>query len=246
MNLTCCIIDDEPHAIRAIEHCIRQTEGLELLFSESDPVMGLKKLGKMKIWPDIIFCDIDMPDYNGMDLGDLIREKSHLVYITAHARYAVEAFEKEAVDYLLKPIAPERFQACVEKCRKRNTGQPEAPKKERIPNSIFIHVSNIKGNYAKILLADLVFVRSRGNNLYFHRCNGEEIEAYMTFRDLEKMLDPESFKRANRSYIVNIDFVEGIYFGKVHLSVGVQIDLTSGYRKGFLDSMGNRVIRHPR
>ena len=246
MNMTCCIIDDEPHAIRSVEHCINLTDGVELLFSESDPVKGLKRLGELKVWPDIVFCDIDMPDFNGMELGNLINEKSHLVYITAHTRYAVEAFEKNAVDYLLKPISPERFQTCIEKCRKRQTGALVQPKDNRTMNSIFIHISNLKGNYIKIPLDDLVYVKSRSNNLFFHLNSEAEIEAYMTFRELERMLDSRDFIRVHRSYIINVDFMEGIQSGKIILSTGDKIDLSLGYRKELLKTLGDRVAKSSR
>jgi DNA-binding LytR/AlgR family response regulator len=247
MKMTCCIIDDEPHAIRSVEHCISKTEGLELLFSESNPVTGLKRLGELKVWPDIVFCDIDMPDFNGMELGNHINEKSYLVYITAHAQYAVEAFEKEAIDYLLKPISIERFQTCVQKCRKRLTGQALSNRQEeRSVDAIFIHVSSIKGNYVKIPLDDLVYIRSKGNNLSFHRYSEEEEEAYMTFRELEKMLDAREFIRVHRSYIINFGFLDAIRSGKVVLTTGDKIDLTLNYRKELMKALGNRVVRSSR
>jgi len=244
--MTCCIIDDEPHAIRSVERCIAAAGGLQLVFTEDDPVKGLRRLAELSAWPDIVFCDIDMPEFTGLELGRLVNRKSQLVYITAHARYAIEAFERNAVDYLLKPISQERFNACIERCTERREGSFTRVEEERAQRSVFLHTSTVKGNYVSILLNELVYIRSRGNNLLFHTLADTEEEVYMTFKDAERMLDPKCFQRVHRSYIVNVDLIESIRFGKVILRTGHSIDLTSGYRKDFFRSLGNRVLKSSR
>lgn len=244
--MTCCIIDDEPHAIRSVERCIKTAGGLDLLFAEDDPIKGLRKLADLSRWPDIVFCDIDMPEFTGLELGKLVNKKSQLVYITAHARYAIEAFESNAVDYLLKPISQEKFQACIQRCIERHDGRVQRPEDDHATGSVFIHTSTIKGNYVSIPLSELVYIRSKGNNLLFHTLAETEEEVYMTFKDVEKMLDPKNFKRVHKSYIVNIDYIEAIRLGKIILKTGYSIDLTSSYRKEFFRSLGNRVIKSSR
>lgn len=93
--LTCCIIDDEPHAISVLIDFISVTDGLELIFSDSDPFSALRILAGLKKLPDIVFCDIDMPDFTGLELANLVNRNCQLVYTTAHSQYAIQAFEKK-------------------------------------------------------------------------------------------------------------------------------------------------------
>ncbi len=244
--MTCCIIDDEPHAIKSVERCIAKAGGLELVFTEGDPIEGLRKLSDLPVWPDIVFCDIDMPTFTGLELGKLVNKTSQLVYITAHSKYAIEAFERNAVDYLLKPIAQEKFEACVRRCIERSEGRTVTPEEEKATGSVFIHTNAVKGNYGTIQLNELVYIKSKGNLLLFRTVSGAEEEVYMSFRDAGRMLDPKTFKRVHKSYMVNIDFIDRIHYGKVILKTGEAIDLTSSYRKDFFKSLGNRVLRSSR
>lgn len=244
--MTCCIIDDEPHALRSVERCININGGLDLIFSEDDPVKGLRKLADLPAWPDIVFCDIDMPEFTGLELGKLVNKKSQLVYITAHSKYAIEAFERNAVDYLLKPIAQDKFNACIQRCKERNEGRYEPQEEAPADRSVFIHTNMMKGNYVAIPLADLVYIKSKRNSLFFNTVNGAEEEVYMAFKDAERMLDAKVFKRVHKSFIVNTDYIETISFGKVVLKTGFSIDLTAGYRKDFFKSLGKRLFKSSR
>ena len=152
------------------------------------------------------------------------------------------------MDYLLKPISLEKFQECISRCRERTEGRTTiVVKEDKSYNSIFIHVNTIRGNYVNIPFNELIFIKSKGNNLLFHRLGNEEEEVYMSFKDLERMLEDKRFKRVHKSYIVNVDFIQAIEYGEIILKSDQQrISLTSGYRKDFFKSLGNQLLKSSR
>jgi DNA-binding LytR/AlgR family response regulator len=116
---TCIIVDDEPPAIRVIEKFISQLKDLELIASSSNALEGLELIQQNQ--PDIVFLDIQMPDLTGIQLSKLIDPNVNIIFTTAYPQFAVEGFELNAVDYLLKPIAFPRFIEAVEKVKKQKT-----------------------------------------------------------------------------------------------------------------------------
>ena len=112
----CIIIDDEPLAIKVIEKYLSQMQGFEILQTFENPV---KAFGAIKILkPDIIFSDINMPMLNGLDLVKSLDIQPAIIFTTAHREYAVEGFEVEAVDYLVKPVSFKRFLQATRKAQK--------------------------------------------------------------------------------------------------------------------------------
>ena len=102
MSITCYIIDDEPPAIRILEHYIGQVPQLELLGSATDPLEGMQAIQKKK--PQLLFLDINMPKLSGISLLKSLPESPMVIFTTAYPEYALEGFELEAIDYLLKPF----------------------------------------------------------------------------------------------------------------------------------------------
>ena len=107
MNLSCYVIDDEFHALELLIAFIAKTPGLELAGASTKPLAALPEIQNHP--PDITFLDVDMPDLSGLDLAGLINRQTTVVFTTSYREFAPEAFEKEASDYLLKPIDDERL-----------------------------------------------------------------------------------------------------------------------------------------
>lgn len=105
--INCIVIDDEQHAIDLLTHHIGKTPFLNLLYTTTDPVEGLQLLNQHKV--DLIFLDVQMPSMTGIDFIKAINGKSKVILTTAYSEYAMEGFENEVVDYLLKPISFARF-----------------------------------------------------------------------------------------------------------------------------------------
>src|SRR5258705_11146806 len=113
MPLKCIAIDDEPPALNLLREYISKTSSLELVQTFEDAITGGEFLRRHPV--DLLFIDIDMPDISGLDLVRSLQEKPMIIFTTAHRKYAIEGFELDAIDYLLKPISYERFSKAVNK-----------------------------------------------------------------------------------------------------------------------------------
>ena len=141
MNLTCYIVDDESHSIEILKSFIEKTPGLELAGSSTDPLFALNEV-MVAGPPDITFLDVDMPELSGLELAGLINEYTKVVFTTSFPEYAIDAFEIDAEDYLLKPIAYERFLKSIKKVKKNML--EKSPGNDQ-PDDFFLIKSEIKG-----------------------------------------------------------------------------------------------------
>src|SRR5690349_14646007 len=127
--LRCYVIDDESHAIKSLVAYIQRTPILQLMGTSENPLDALSTFQQTNDYPDVTFLDIEMPQISGIELSNLLKNKTAVVFTTAHPDFAIEAFELDISDYLLKPISFERFLKCVTKINTRisekNTTQPK-------------------------------------------------------------------------------------------------------------------------
>jgi two-component system, LytTR family, response regulator len=190
--ITAIAIDDEPKAIEVIQHHISKINGLTLLEQFYNAKEALTYLKQNPV--DLIFLDINMPHLSGLEMMDGLQRKPHVIFTTAYADYAVDSYNYNAVDYLLKPFDFERFQIAIDKVEKR---LDEFRQQNQF---IFIKDSfkNIKIEYEEIL-----FVKGSGNYLDIFT-NNKSYSPRMTFSELVEKLPTAQFIRIHQSYIVNI------------------------------------------
>src|ERR1700712_3590411 len=115
-NLTCYIVDDEEHGITVLKRLIESTPGLELIGTDTNPLEALQNIAASG-WPDVLFLDIEMPEISGLQVADLSHPSTKVIFSTAHAQFAVDAFERKAFDYLMKPVTQERFLRSITQLR---------------------------------------------------------------------------------------------------------------------------------
>jgi len=187
--LRCLIIDDEELARTLLKTYADKVDYLEVVGTYENPVEALNIVKSEAI--DLVFLDIQMPDLKGTTLAGLLPENCKVIFTTAYAEYAIEGFDLNAVDYLLKPITFERFLQAVNKL--------ESSKKEGEIKTI-----TVKSGYDlhKIFLNDIYFIESDGEYVHFHT-KSKKVMSYQSLKSLEKILDPSLFMRVHRSYIVN-------------------------------------------
>lgn len=196
--ITAIAIDDEPKAIEVIQHHISKIDGIALLkyfYTAKEALSFLKQ------YPvDLIFLDINLPYLSGIEMLDELQRKPHVIFTTAYADYAVDSYNYNAVDYLLKPFDFERFQIAIDKVKKR------CEEFSQHKNFIFIKdgLKNIKIEFENIL-----FVKGSGNYLDIFT-NKKIYSPRMTFSELEEKLPPAQFIRIHHSYIVNIAHIQKI------------------------------------
>src|SRR6186713_3403175 len=134
--INCIIVDDEPHAIEVLDHYVKQTPHLHLVASFTNPIEALQLLGQQKI--DLVFLDIQMPEITGIDFIKAIQGKSKVILTTAYSEFALEGYDLDVVDYLLKPIRLPRFLAAVQKAAKAINDTTVEPTREQFIEDDYI------------------------------------------------------------------------------------------------------------
>ena len=228
--INCIIVDDEPLARQLLATYIGQLPYLNCMAVCQSAVEAFAILHQQKV--DAIFLDIEMPGITGINFLRSLKTAPKVIFTTAYPNYAVDAFEIEAVDYLLKPITFERFLKAVQKLS-ANGAEP-AGKNAAEPNThIFLKVDR---RLVKVDFIDIIYVEAYGDYLKVHT-PGHTYVTYMTLSKIEQLLPFSNFIRAHRSTIINksfIKFIEGnfVCVNDVNLPIGLT------YRDGLLENLG--------
>jgi len=242
MNFTCYVIDDEADSVALMTEYIEQTPGLQLLGSATNPLDALDILTG-KDAPDITFVDVDMRQLSGMELAGMVNLYTAIVFTTAFPEYALPAFDKEAFDFLLKPINYERFLKCIHKARrkitKRTDGHP------LLKDDFFNIKSEIKGRIIKILFEQVIYIEGASNYIQIITTEGKHI-TYLTMREIERHLPGNLFVRIHRSFIININFVSVTERSQVKLKTGESLNMGDHYKQRFLALMDEHLIKSDR
>lgn len=187
--LRCLIIDDEELARTLLKTYADKVDFIEVMGIFENPIEALSIVKSQKI--DLVFLDIQMPDLKGTSMAKMLPENCQVIFTTAYAEYAIEGFELNAVDYLLKPITFERFIQAVSKLR--SSKKNESDKSITVKSGYDLH---------KLLLDNIYFIESDGEYVHFHM-HDHKIMSYQSLKSLEKVLDSSLFMRVHRSYIIN-------------------------------------------
>ncbi|HRB71287.1 MAG TPA: LytTR family DNA-binding domain-containing protein [Flavobacterium sp.] len=202
--LTCIIVDDEPRAIRLLQKYVEQLPGLECIGTATRAVEALHLIEQQL--PDIVFLDIQMPDLTGLQLSALIKGKVKVVFTTAYPQFAVEGFEQDAVDYLLKPVAFNRFIGAVEKVRKISDSSKPKPVAEVQEDYFFIKTDG-KNRYKRVLINAIYYIESIKNYVVIHT-GEEQVITYNTLKYFEEHLPEDRFVKIHKSYVVALGKIE--------------------------------------
>jgi DNA-binding LytR/AlgR family response regulator len=221
--MRCFIIDDDNNSVDIITDHINQTPFLTLVGASNHPIQAKKVLFEEKEKIDILFMAIKMKKVHGIKLAMELREYSDIIFTTSQRGYGPEAFELDAIDYLLKPISYERFNRAVEKYLKQNTTR-------------YIFVKSIKkGKFVRIDCNEILFVESQLNYLKFHLTEREPISTAMTVNELAVKLRIHPFiTRIHRSYLVNKSKISHIEDKKVFLTDKRELPISNTYYKNLI------------
>lgn len=187
--LRCLIIDDEELARTLLKTYADKVDFIEVAGIFENPIEALSIIKSKKI--NLVFLDIQMPDLKGTSMAKMLPDDCQVIFTTAYEEYALEGFELNAVDYLLKPITFERFLKAVNKLK--FSEKNKANKSITVKSGYDLH---------KLLLHDINFIESDGEYVHFHMPN-QKVMSYQSLKSLEKVLDPSLFMRVHRSYIIN-------------------------------------------
>lgn len=195
---TCLIIDDEPFAIKVIqEHLEHFSEQIECVGFYTNPIEAMPHLNKKEI--DILFLDINMPSISGIEFLKAIPHQPYVIFTTAYREFAVDAFELNALDYLVKPISAGRFLKAMNKLLSLEQTQHQNPKE-------FIHVKADKKNY-NIPMETILYIEGLDNYVKI-KTTTKSLICYESLYGIEKELSAGQFLRIHRSFIININQID--------------------------------------
>jgi DNA-binding LytR/AlgR family response regulator len=229
MKIRCAIIDDEHLARQYLKDYVNKVPFLELIGDFNSPLKALDLIKSKKI--DLLFLDIQMPDITGLDFIKTLEKSPYIVLTTAYKEYALEGYELNVVDYLLKPFSFERFVKAVNKVaealeKDKQTGQSKSESDDTIRPEMFDDYLVIRADrkYYKINYDDLVYIEGQKAYVTFYT-KKQQITALVSLKELEEKLPATVFIRIHKSYIVSIKKIaslEGnsIEIGQKYLPVG--------------------------
>lgn len=205
------IVEDEPLSRRALRALVEEVEWLQLVGEAADGLQAVKQIDSMH--PDLVFLDVHMPELSGIQVLERVEHQPAVVFTTAFDRYAVAAFELEAIDYLIKPFGQRRFHATLERVRRR-LAEPEGlpPARERVRSALaegpLRRLFARKGNRIVPLPIGEISRFEACDDYTEAHCQGEAFLLDLRLQELERRLDPTRFVRVHRSHVVNLDHVK--------------------------------------
>ena len=199
------IVDDERLARKELISMLQEFKNIEIV-GEADSVSSAAQTVS-ELNPDVIFLDIQMPGGSGFDLLDKIDIRSKVIFVTAFDEFAIRAFEVNALDYLLKPVNPERLKAALERLENEEETAVKELKKLKYDDVLFILLNS---QYKFIKVKDIISIKSAGDYTEILSAGGKNGITLKTMKEWNSRLPEQSFCRIHRSTIVNIEYIDRI------------------------------------
>lgn len=238
MTKKCYIVDDENLAIKELETLLGQFPDLQVIGSNERASHAVKEINEKK--PDLIFLDINMPGLNGFELLEQLDEAPEVIFVTAYDEFAIKAFEVNALDYILKPVNPDRLKDAVLKLEKKSQQTlKDQTDKLNLDRKIFIKDGD---RCYFVPVRDIFLIESEGNYVKVYFENKKPL-LHKSLTYMEARLPENIFFRANRQFIFNMDYVKKIepYFNStllIELQSGQRIDLSQRQSVKFRELTG--------
>ena len=224
-KIKCIIVDDEPLAVSLLENYVEKISFLELVFSSENPIEALEYIQKNEV--DLIFLDIQMPELTGINFMKIVGNHQKYILTTAYSEYALEGYEHNVVDYLLKPISFERFSKSVLKAQERF-----ASNENHADSHFFVKSS---GQQHRINFNEILYVESLKDYVNIKTENQEYI-ILETLKSLATQL-PENFIRIHKSFILNLNQIKSLGSKKIILNSGDEIPIGDMYKSSLLEKL---------
>jgi len=222
MKWKCLLVDDEPPALNILEKYIALIEQLEVVDKCSNAFQAMEVLQKKKV--DLIFLDIQMPKLSGTGFLKTLKNPPKVIFTTAFKEYASEAFDLDAVDYLVKPVSLERFIKAVNKVTQANNFIEEKPAIAATAGFLYFRADR---KMVKVFLDDIVYVESLKDYIKIYRLKEKPLLVKQSMGTLEAMLPEHLFLRVHRSFVVSINKITAftshdVEMGEIVIPIGRQ------------------------
>ena len=217
MKVRCLLIDDEPPALQILQSHIDQISGLEIVGQCGNAVEAIDLLHRKTV--DVMFLDIKMPKIIGTEFLRNLSHPPKVIFVTAYREFAVEGFDLDAVDYLVKPVSFERFLKAIDRLRRSSGHETVREHKLYKPNPdafIYLKIDRVR---QKIFIEDILYIESWKDYVQIHFTNGKNLLIKQTISAIENLLSDHMFLRTHRSYIVSLNKISGYSSSSLRLGV---------------------------
>nr|WP_295868328.1 response regulator [uncultured Chitinophaga sp.] len=233
--IRCIIVDDETHAIELLSMHIEQTSFLELVGTATSPVKALQLAFEQKA--DVVFLDVQMPEMSGIEFIQLLNGRCKVILVTAYKDYAIQGFDHDVVDYLLKPVTLPRFLKSTRKLLdlwENASGQGD--------DYIFVS-ADAKGKLLRINIEDIVYVEAQKQYVCFFTREGKKHLSRLPLKELEARLPAGKFIRVHKSFVVATRYITMIHSNVVYMAhTTAVIPIGASYREFFMNRMKDKII----
>lgn len=220
--MKCIIIDDEPMARKGMKRLVESRRELELTAMLDSAESAAEWLRANDV--DLIFLDIEMPGINGIEFARSLHERSMVVFTTAYSEYAIDSYEVDAIDYIMKPIDPARFNKAVDRAIAYRSllDDPAEANDSAEPDFIIVKADR---RYVRVRLSDILYVEGLKDYVIIHLTD-RKIVTRMTVKAMEEMLPSRMFLRVSKSYIANKERIDSfdsndVIIGRTEIGIGI-------------------------
>ena len=237
MTLRCLAIDDEPLARECIANYVKEVDFLQMVGMGNNPIDLIQLLGEQKV--DLVFLDIHMPHINGIDFLKMNQKLPMVIITTAYPNYALEGFQLDVLDYLVKPITFNRFFKAVSKAKDYHQLLSKPDTAETNPTADYFFIK-CDYKYEKIYFNDILYIEAKQNYVTIYTHKGK----YMTLlylKNIEENLDKQSFIRVHKSYLVSISKIESIENNEIIIQ-SFRIPISRNYREEVIGKVVNKKL----
>lgn len=237
--MNCIIVDDEPLARSEMRSLIAEISNIDILGEFSNAPSALDFLKDNDV--DLIFLDIEMPMVTGLEFAEMLPKKSLIIFTTAYSQYALKSYELEAVDYLLKPIDPQRLEKAVEKA----ILYTELLSKDTVKNTIESNTADFlfikaERRFYKISFSDIKFIEGLKDYVVIHTKQQKLITA-MNLKTIHQKISGEIFIRVSKSYVVNMNYIDSFDNHNIYIEDS-EIPLGEVYRSEFFTRFAGGLL----
>lgn len=237
--MNCIIIDDEPLARSEMRSLITEISGIDILGEFSNAPSALEFLKDNEV--DLIFLDIEMPMVTGLEFVEMLPKKSLIIFTTAYSQYALKSYELEAVDYLLKPVDPQRLEKAIDKA----VLYTELLSKDTVKNTVESNTADFlfikaERRFYKISFSDIKFIEGLKDYVVIHTKQQKLITA-MNLKTIHQKISGETFIRVSKSYVVNMNFIDSFDNHNIYIEDS-EIPLGEVYRADFFTKFAGGLL----
>jgi two-component system LytT family response regulator len=229
MMIKCIAIDDEPLALKQISAYIGKTPFLETVALCNSAFSAMEYLAGNEV--DLMFVDINMPDLNGMDFVKSLTQKPQIIFTTAYSEYAMQGFQVDALDYILKPVSYAVFLKAANKAKTWfELNQKQSEIVQATQDSLFVKSEH---KTIRIFFSEIKYIESSNEYIQIHLLNDEPVTTLIRLKIMEEQLPKEMFMRVHRSFIVNLGKVKVIERNRIVFDNTIYIPIGEQYKESF-------------